>query len=83
MRNCGRTGDETGRVNALRRYQILDTPADSTFDAITSLAATLLKVPIALTSLVDAVPTTVPGENTGSTELVDTAAWAADLGIGE
>lgn len=53
MRNGGRNGDETGRVDALRRYQILDTPADSVFDTITSLAATLLKAPIALTSLVD------------------------------
>ena len=34
-----------------------------------------------LTSLVDAVPAEQVAENTGSTELVDTAAWAADLGI--
>lgn len=34
-----------------------------------------------LTSLVDAVPSATPVETTGSTELIDTAAWAADLGI--
>jgi serine/threonine-protein kinase len=34
-----------------------------------------------LTSLVDAVPQPVKSEATGSTELVDTAAWAADLGL--
>jgi len=49
-----------------------------------SLVDALVKDELAaLTSLVDAVPTAVAGENTGSTELVDTAAWAADLGIGE
>jgi serine/threonine-protein kinase len=36
-----------------------------------------------LTSLVDAVPNAASTENTGSTELIDTAAWAADLGINE
>lgn len=44
---------ETKRMEALRRYQILDTPPDGNFDGITSLAAKLLKVPIALTTLVD------------------------------
>lgn len=34
-----------------------------------------------LTSLVDAVPNATPAETTGSTELIDTAAWAADLGV--
>jgi GAF domain-containing protein len=38
----------------LHRYEILDTPADGAFDAITALAAVLLKVPVALISLVDA-----------------------------
>jgi len=44
---------EAKRIDALRRYRILDTPPDGNFDGITSLAATLLKVPIALTTLVD------------------------------
>ncbi|MES2657970.1 MAG: GAF domain-containing sensor histidine kinase [Verrucomicrobiota bacterium] len=44
---------ETLRMQALRRYDILDTPPDGNFDSITALAARLLKVPIALTTLVD------------------------------
>ena len=44
---------ETRRIEALRRYQILDTPPDGNFDGVTALVAKLLKVPIALTSLVD------------------------------
>ena len=44
---------EIGRMAALGRYDILDTPPDGNFDAITALAARLLKVPIALTTLVD------------------------------
>lgn len=42
------------RVAALRRYQILDTPADADFDFLTALAARLCGVPYALLSLVDA-----------------------------
>ncbi len=45
---------ETERLAALRRYGVLDTPAEAAFDALTRLAAHLLKVPIALVSLVDA-----------------------------
>ena len=44
---------EAKRLEALRRYDILDSPPDGNFDGITSLAARLLKVPVALTSLVD------------------------------
>ncbi|HEY9635479.1 MAG TPA: ATP-binding protein [Coleofasciculaceae cyanobacterium] len=44
---------ETERLKALRRYNILDTPPDGSFDRITSMAARLLKVPIAVVSLVD------------------------------
>jgi diguanylate cyclase (GGDEF)-like protein len=44
---------EQARLQALHRYQILDTPPDSGFDRITSLVAQLFKVPIALASLVD------------------------------
>ncbi len=51
---AGLSGDkEIGRMAALSRYDILDTPPDGNFDAITALAARLLKVPIALTTLVD------------------------------
>ncbi|HEX8322433.1 MAG TPA: EAL domain-containing protein [Tepidisphaeraceae bacterium] len=38
---------------ALQRHAILDTPADADFDALTSLAADLCQVPIALINLVD------------------------------
>jgi diguanylate cyclase (GGDEF)-like protein len=44
---------EDGRISALRRYSILDTPSDGAFDRITSLAAMFFKVPIAVISLVD------------------------------
>jgi signal transduction histidine kinase/ActR/RegA family two-component response regulator len=46
--------NEAERLEALRRYNILDTPAEAAFDRITSLAARLFDVPIALVSLVDA-----------------------------
>ncbi|CAN5334883.1 hypothetical protein BH24PSE2_BH24PSE2_21050 [soil metagenome] len=45
--------NETGRLHALRRYRILDTPPTERFDRITRLAARLFDVPIALVSLVD------------------------------
>jgi signal transduction histidine kinase/FixJ family two-component response regulator len=44
---------ESDRLKALRRYEILDTPPDGAFDRITSIAARLFKVPIAIVSLVD------------------------------
>jgi GAF domain-containing protein len=44
---------EAGRLAALRRYDILDTPPDGSFDRITALAADLFSVPIAIISLVD------------------------------
>jgi diguanylate cyclase (GGDEF)-like protein/PAS domain S-box-containing protein len=44
---------ETERLKALYRYQILDTPADPSFDNITLLASKLLNVPISLISFVD------------------------------
>ncbi|WP_373547682.1 PAS domain-containing protein [Chamaesiphon sp.] len=45
--------NETERLAALHRYQILDTPAEVAFDRITTLAARLFKKPIVLISLVD------------------------------
>ena len=45
--------NETERIQALRRYNILDTPPDGSFDRITLMAARLIKVPIAIVSLVD------------------------------
>ena len=45
--------DEVARMEAVRRYQILDTPEDGAFDRITALAARLFSVPIAIVSVVD------------------------------
>lgn len=45
--------NEAERLQALRRYDILDTPPETAFDRITALAARLFNVPIALVSLVD------------------------------
>lgn len=45
--------DELLRLEALQRYQILDTPAEEQFDGITSLAAFIFDSPISLVSLVD------------------------------
>jgi two-component sensor histidine kinase len=44
---------ETDRLAALRRYQILDTPPDGSFDHVAAIAAKLFDVPIAIVSLVD------------------------------
>jgi two-component sensor histidine kinase len=44
---------EARRLAAVRRYHILDTPPDGSFDRITALAADLFDVPIAIVSLVD------------------------------
>lgn len=45
--------DEPGRLAALRRYDILDSPPDGAFDRITAVAARLFGAPIAIVSLVD------------------------------
>jgi len=44
---------ESNRLNALKQYEILDTPTDGNFDRITLLAARVFNVPIAIISLVD------------------------------
>ena len=44
--------DDT-RLSALRRTGLLDTPPEEAFDRLTRLATTVLRVPIALVSLVD------------------------------
>ncbi|HZV03513.1 MAG TPA: histidine kinase dimerization/phosphoacceptor domain -containing protein [Gemmataceae bacterium] len=49
-----RAADYEGRrLEALRRYDILDTPPDGAFDRITAIAARLLSTPISIISLVD------------------------------
>jgi PAS domain S-box-containing protein len=45
--------NETERLAALYRYQVLDTPPEVAFDRITALAARLFKTPTVLISLVD------------------------------
>lgn len=44
---------ELKRIEVLRKYDILDTPPDGTFDHIVKMAARLLDMPIALVTLVD------------------------------
>ena len=44
---------EGERIRTLRKYEVLDTPPDGSFDRITKLAAQLLKVPVAIVTLVD------------------------------
>ena len=44
---------ERARMRAVRRYDILDTPPDGSFDRVTRLAAKLLHAPIAIVTIVD------------------------------
>jgi two-component sensor histidine kinase len=45
--------NEPQRMVAVRRYEILDTPADGSFDRITAIAARRFNVPISIISIVD------------------------------
>jgi diguanylate cyclase (GGDEF)-like protein len=45
--------NEAARLEAVRRYAILDTPPEGAFDRITRLAAQLFDVPIAIVSIID------------------------------
>ena len=49
---AGQPDTENARLDALRRYQILDTGAEERFDAITRVAVASFRAPIALVSLV-------------------------------
>lgn len=44
--------DEGERLNTLRRYRVVDTPAEQDFDALVELAAEICGTPIAMVSLV-------------------------------
>ena len=45
--------DESARLDALRRYDVLDTAPEDAFDDLTCLAAKICDAPIALVSLID------------------------------
>jgi two-component sensor histidine kinase len=45
--------DEADRMAAVRRYEILDTPPDGSFDRVTALAARRFDAPISIISIVD------------------------------
>jgi len=45
--------DEAARLEALRRYEVLDTPREEDFDEIVRLAAQICNTPVSLISLVD------------------------------
>jgi GAF domain-containing protein len=45
--------DEAQRMEAVSRYEILDTPRDGTFDRITFLASKIFEVPISTVTIVD------------------------------
>ena len=53
MTNQGQITIEEERIHTLKKYDILDTPPDGSFDRVTKLAAKLFNVPIAIVSLVD------------------------------
>ncbi|KAA0971113.1 sensor domain-containing diguanylate cyclase [Aureimonas fodinaquatilis] len=46
-------GDEAGRLAAVARYEVIDTPAEPQFDHIVELLKIIFKVPIALVSVID------------------------------
>ena len=46
--------DETGRLEALQRYKVLETPPEGVLDDLTRIAAYVCQTPIALLTLVDA-----------------------------
>ena len=45
--------NEPQRMAAVKRYDILDTPADGSFDRVTAIAARRFNVPISIISIVD------------------------------
>ncbi|HUF46838.1 MAG TPA: ATP-binding protein [Vicinamibacterales bacterium] len=54
VEQTGEAAHETGRLDALRRYRILDTEPERQFDDLTMLAGQICGTPIALISLIDA-----------------------------
>jgi diguanylate cyclase (GGDEF)-like protein len=54
LKNDSKLHDEAGRLAALHRYEVLDTPNEEAFDRITGLVKTVLGAPICTVSLIDA-----------------------------
>lgn len=54
MRDGSRLSDEDARLAALRRYEVLDTGEEEPFRRVVELVRTVLGVPIAAVSLIDA-----------------------------
>ena len=46
--------NESERLDALRRYGLLDTPAEAAFEDLTQLAGFICGTPISVISLIDA-----------------------------
>jgi two-component system cell cycle sensor histidine kinase/response regulator CckA len=53
MKTPLRSPDEARRLEALRHYNVLDTPPERALDDLTALAAHICDVPVALISLID------------------------------
>jgi signal transduction histidine kinase len=53
MMTAPRPSSEPARLDALRRYEILDTDPDAAFDDLAVLAALVCRTPIALVTLID------------------------------
>ena len=53
MKTAPPSSDESARLDAFKRYEILDAPSDAVLDGITQVAADLCETPIALISLID------------------------------
>ena len=73
--------DEPGRLAALRRYDILDTPPEEAFQRVVELVRSVLDVPMAAISVIDAkrewmkavigaLPRQVPREESFSAEVI-------------
>jgi sigma-B regulation protein RsbU (phosphoserine phosphatase) len=63
--------DEDARAAAARRYDILEAPPDGTLDRITTLAARLLGVPVALVAIADTHHTWLVSRHGVDAERVD------------
>lgn len=79
--NEKQTGLEERRLAALKRYDILDTPPDGSFDRITRLASKLFNVPIAIVSLVDSDRVWFKSHYGLDIPQIDRNAWLSDSAL--